>query len=112
MNRLAVGAFALGVLAAPGLSTSSLAQDAAAPMDHAALATSYQAEAKAAQQKAAEHETMMNRYKTAPSFPKGVAFPKEAMAQHCQKLVDAYTQAAGEATSLAKMHQEAAKAAP
>jgi hypothetical protein len=111
INQLLVGVFALSVLVTLGFAPPSWAQDAAAPMDHAALAASYQAEAKAAQQKAAEHETMMNRYKTAPSFPKGVAFPKEAMTQHCQKLVDSYKQAAGEAGNLAKMHQEAAQAA-
>ena len=107
LNWLLIGAFGLAISAAPGLGWTAWAEDAA-PMDNAAMASSYQAEAKAAQQKAAEHETMLSRYKNAPSFPKGSPFPKEAMTKHCQKLIDAYKQAAGEAGDLAKMHQEAA----
>jgi hypothetical protein len=103
-----IGALGLALSAAPTSAAVSWAQEDSAPMDHAALATSYQNEARDAQQKAAMHETMMRRYQNAPSLPKGQAFPKEAMTQHCQKLITAYKQAAGEAGDLAKMHQEAA----
>jgi|SRR5581483_9223501 len=107
MNWLVISAFGLAISAAPGAISTSWAEDAA-PMDHAAMASSYQAEAKAAQQKVAEHETMLSRYKNAPVFPKGAPFPKEAMTKHCQKLIDAYKQAGVEAGDLAKLHQEAA----
>jgi hypothetical protein len=94
------------LLAAP----AAYAQDEAASMDHAAMASSYQAEAKEAQAKVASHEQMLARYKQLPMTPKGSSVTKEQMIKHCQKLVDSYKSAASQATDLAKAHQEAAAA--
>jgi hypothetical protein len=106
---LVIGAAGLALsLGVVGYTATTRAEEADAPMDHAALASSYQAEAKDALQKAAMHQTMLNRYKNAPTLPKGTAVPKQAMVQHCQKLVDSYTQAASQASDLAKLHQDAA----
>ena len=72
------------------------AQDSA-PMDHAAIAASYDQEAKDAQAKVASHELMLSRYKNMPMLPKGSPVNKEQMVSHCQKLVDSYKEAAKEA---------------
>lgn len=109
-RRFLVTLAAAGILAGSAGPLAVLAaDDAAAPMDHAALAASYEKEAKDARQMAAQHQTMLNRYKNAPSIPKGSALPKEAMVEHCQKLMDAYGQAAAQADSLAQAHKAAAK---
>lgn len=77
-------------------------------MDHAALASSYEQEAKDAQAKAASHEMMLGRYKNLP-LPKGSAVNKEQMVKHCQSLVDSYKQTATQASDLAKAHREMAQ---
>lgn len=86
-----------------------LAQDAA-PMDNAAIAASYDQEAKEAQAKAATHEQMLSRYKSMPMLPKGSAVNKEQMVKHCQSLVDSYKTTAKQAADLAKAHREMATA--
>lgn len=93
------------LLAAP----SARAQDDAT-MDHAAMASSYQEEAKAAQEKAERHQLMLDRYEKMPTLPKGTSATKDMMVKHCQKLVDSYQQSAAQATDLAKLHQQAAEA--
>ena len=103
---VAVATFALLAVAVPALR----AQDSA-PMDHAAVAASYDQEAKDAQAKAASHEAMLARYKSMPPLPKGSAVNKEQMIAHCQKLVDSYKATAAQATDLAKAHREMAGAA-
>lgn len=108
IKRIAWTAVALVVLAvaAPALR----AQDTA-PMDHAAMASSYQQEAKDAQAKVASHELMLSRYKNMPMLPKGSPTTKEQMVKHCQSLVDSYKEAAKQASDLAKAHTEMAQAA-
>ena len=101
-----VATFAFLAVAVPALR----AQDSA-PMDHAAMAASYEQEAKDAQAKAATHEVMLGRYKNLPMLPKGSAVNKEQMVGHCQKLVDSYQDTAKQATDLAKAHREMAAAA-
>ncbi|MBY0275288.1 hypothetical protein K2Z84_08105 [Candidatus Binatia bacterium] len=86
-----------------------LAQDAA-PMDNAAIAASYDQEAKDAQAKAASHELMLSRYKNMPMLPKGSSVNKEQMVKHCQSLVDSYKATAKQAADLAKAHREMATA--
>jgi hypothetical protein len=82
------------------------------PMDHAAMAASYQEEAKAAEAKVASHQLMLSRYEhMGPMLPKGSGTTKEAMVKHCQKLVDSYKDAAAQANDLAKAHQAMAKEA-
>ena len=93
------------VLAATLLMTLPLGAQDDVPMDNAAMASSYQAEAKEAQAKAASHELMLNRYKNQMTFPKGSPTSKEQMVKHCQKLVDSYKEAAAQANDLAKAHQ-------
>lgn len=88
----------------------SRAQEAA-PMtaaEHASLAQAYEAEAKQAQEKVAQHQLMLSRYKNAPTIQKGLNVPMAPMVGHCQKLVDSYKQVASEAGELAKMHRQAA----
>jgi hypothetical protein len=109
-TKLVYGGAILTILACLATTGVARAQDDAT-MDHAAMASSYQAEAKEAQAKVASHELMLSRYKNMPTTPKGAPVPKEAMVKHCQKLVDSYKEAAGQATDLAKAHQEAASAA-
>jgi hypothetical protein len=93
------------------VSASSIGAQGDAPMDHAAMAASYDAEAKAAQQKVASHELMLSRYESMPMLPKGSGATKEQMVKHCQKLVDSYKEAATQASDLAKEHRAMAQAA-
>lgn len=86
------------------------AQDTA-PMDHAAIAASYDQEAKDAEAKATTHQEMLNRYKSMPMPPKGSAVNKEQMVSHCQQIIDSYKQTAKQANDLAKAHREMATAA-
>lgn len=101
----------VAVLAFALLATLPLSAQDQGGMDHAAMASSYQAEATEAKAKAAQHELMLNRYKNQMIFPKGSAMPKEQAVTHCQKLVDSYKEAAAQASDLAKVHQDLAKAA-
>ena len=80
---MATAMFAFLAVAVPALH----AQDTA-PMDHAAMAASYDQEAKDAQAKVASHEKMLASYKNMPMVPKGSAMGMEQMVPHCQKLVD------------------------
>ena len=103
---VATAMFAFLAVAVPALH----AQDTA-PMDHAAMAASYDQEAKDAQAKVASHEKMLASYKNMPMVPKGSAMGMEQMVPHCQKLVDSYKEAAKQASDLAKAHREMAAAA-
>ena len=93
------------------VSASSVRAQAEAPMDHAAMASSYDAEAKAAQAKVASHELMLARYKSLPMLPKGSPTTKEQMVKHCQSLVDSYKEAATQAGDLATAHRAMAQEA-
>lgn len=108
ITRLTMAVVLSAVLLA---SASSIRAQGDAPMDHAAMAASYEAEAKAAQEKVASHELMLSRYKNMPALPKGSATTKEQMVKHCQQLVDSYKEAATQASDLAKEHQAMARAA-
>ena len=83
------------------------AQIAAArtPADHEAIAARYDAEAKAADEMAANHESMAKAYKAAGA--KGT----QSMASHCNRLVTQYREAATEYRALATEHRAMAKAA-
>jgi len=78
---------------------------------HAAAASSYEAEAKQAKEKAVTHQLTATRYKNAPVLQKGLSVPTAPMVQHCQKLADSYNQVASEAASLAQIHRDSAKSA-
>ncbi len=84
------------------------AQIAAArtPADHEAIAAAYDAEAKAADEMAVNHESMAKAYKSAGA--KGGA---QSMASHCGRLVTQYRAAAREYRALATEHRAMAKAA-
>jgi hypothetical protein len=84
-----------------------LIESARTKADHEALAAHYEQEAKALQDKAAEHETMAQKYQRG-------AYGKTAttMIQHCEFLARTYRGAAKENLELAKEHHELAKAAP
>lgn len=83
------------------------AQIAAArtPADHEAIAAKYDAEAKAADEMAANHESMAKAYKAAGA--KGT----QSMVSHCNRLVTQYRAAATEYRALATEHRAMAKAA-
>lgn len=83
------------------------AQIAAAktPADHEAIAAQYDAEAKAADEMAANHESMGKSYKAA-GF-KGT----QSMAAHCNRLVTKYQDAAKEYRGLAAEHRAMGQAA-
>ena len=84
------------------------AQIAAArtPADHEAIAAAYDAEAKAADEMAANHETMSRAYKSA-----GAKGGTQSMVSHCGRLVTQYRAAAQEYRALATEHRAMAKAA-
>jgi type III secretory pathway component EscR len=74
--------------------------------DHEALAAYYRKEAKEASANAEFHENMLQRWNAAPgkqSF--------NAMKPHCQRLIDAYQEAAESYEALAKLHTQLAKEA-
>ncbi|MBI4692749.1 MAG: hypothetical protein HY749_01865 [Gammaproteobacteria bacterium] len=71
------------------------------PADHEALAQRYEAEAKANQAKAAEHKQMASGYKNLGG--KGGA---EGFVSHCDKLANAYAEAAKQDEELAKLHRQ------
>lgn len=103
----------VSLLSTTVLSATSWAADAA-PMDateHQSMAQGYQDEAKEASARVASHTLMLNRYQSSPIVPKGSPVSKTEMVSHCQKLVDGYKQVESEASSLAKLHQQAAGAA-
>lgn len=79
-----------------------------AASDHAALAAMYAGEATTLRGKAAEHESMLQRYESASVPAKGAPFPKAALVQHCRKLIASYRQAASDAETLAKLERELA----
>lgn len=103
---LALVTFLVFAAAAP----RALAQDTA-PMNHAAIAASYDQEAKDAQAKVTMHEQMLGQYKSMPTLPKGSPVNKEQMVTHCQSLVDSYKATATQAADLAKAHRELAASA-
>lgn len=79
--------------------------------EHATAAQGYQAEAKQAQEHIAEHERMLQRYRSFTMSPKAANLPKGAMIRHCQKLIDGYKQVASQAGDLAKIHGDLASGA-
>jgi hypothetical protein len=107
LSRLTSALVACAILSSTALPVR--AQDTV-PMDHAALAASYDQDAKDAQQKAASHEVMLGRYKNMPMLPKGSAVNKEQMVKHCQSLVDSYKATATQASDLASAHRAMATA--
>ena len=84
------------------------AQIAAArtPGDHEAIAARYDAEAKAADQAAANHESMSRAYKAA-----GAKGGTQPMVMHCNRLATQYRAAAQEYRALATEHRALARAA-
>ena len=87
----------------------SEAQIAAAktPADHEAIAAAYDAEAKAADEMATNHENMAKAYKSA-----GAKGGTQSMVSHCGRLVTHYRAAAQEYRALATEHRAMAKAGP
>jgi len=93
------------VLAASGVAW------AAETLDHAALAAQYEQEAKDARAKVELHTSMAKQYDVKVSNPKS-GFPSlNTMKNHCQRLINEYTEIANDAEALAKEHRAAAAAA-
>ena len=76
------------------------------PAEHEAIAASYDAEAKAAEAIAANHEMMGKAYKA-----KGAKAGTQSMVMHCNRLVTQYRAAAQEYRALATEHRAMAKTA-
>lgn len=76
------------------------------PADHEAIAAAYDAEAKAADEMAGNHESMAKAYKSA-----GAKGGTQSMVTHCGRLVTQYRAAAQEYRALATEHRAMAKAA-
>ena len=71
------------------------------PEAHEAVASYYRSQAEALKQKAKQHETMTEKYKS--------VMGKGSFATHCQTLSEYYKKAAEENEVLAKEHEEMAK---
>ena len=85
------------------------AQIAAArtPAEHEVIAKAYDADAKAAEAKATEHEAMAKTYRNAG----GPKMDTNSMVHHCDRLVKEYKAAAAEYRALAAEHRKMAAAA-
>jgi uncharacterized protein involved in copper resistance len=90
--------------AQPAGVTDTQVASAKTAADHEAIATAYDAEATAADQKAAEHAAMAKAYRNLGQ--KGSA---ASMSSHCNRLIEEYRAAAKEYRSLAAEHREMAK---
>jgi hypothetical protein len=75
--------------------------------DHEVIAASYDAEAKAAEVKAAEHESMAKAYAGAGGMKSG----RDALMSHCSRLAREYRSVAREYRLLSAEHRAMAKAA-
>lgn len=95
----------LSIAQAAGVTEAQIAA-ARTPAEHEAIAASYDAEAKAAEEMAANHESMGKAYKSA-----GGKGGTQSMVSHCNRLVTQYRAAAQEYRSLATEHRALAKTA-
>ena len=77
--------------------------------DHEAIAAYYDREAATAKDKAAEHRSLAEKYRTLSVTPRGQGF--QPMANHCQQLAQIYESAAADNTALAAGHRQMAKEA-
>jgi hypothetical protein len=82
-------------------------QSATTKADHEALASHYDEEAKALQDKAVEHQKMAQAY-TGSVYTR----TKTSLPQHCASLAAKYQEAANENLELAKQHHALAEEAP
>jgi hypothetical protein len=89
--------------AQPAGVTDAQVASASTAADHETIATAYDAEATAADQKAAEHAAMAKAYRSLGQ--KGSA----SMTSHCNRLIEEYRAAAKEYRSLAAEHREMAR---
>ena len=121
-RRLVVNRFAVGVLVSGTLllfsactvgkmthNMDTMIQSATTKADHVALATHYEQEAKAMQDKAAEHRSMAQAYAKSGGY---AVTAKGNALQHCDALASTYQQAANENLELAKQHRQLAEQAP
>jgi hypothetical protein len=79
------------------------------PADHEAIAAYYERDAATAKDKAAEHRSLAEKYRTLSVTPRGQGF--QPMANHCQQLAQIYESAAADNTALAAGHRQMAKEA-
>ncbi len=86
----------------------TMIQSAATKADHNALATHYEEEAKALQDKATEHRRMEQAYAKSGGYVQS----KTNLLQHCDVLASKYQEAANENLELAKQHRRLAAGAP
>ena len=95
------------VLAQP---TDAEIEKAKTPADHEAIAKSYDAEAKALQEKAEIHKNQAKHYGTA-TYTKAGPVGSAAMESHCKKIAASYEAAAKDAEAMAAAHRAMAKSA-
>lgn len=76
--------------------------------DHEALAAYYEAEAKALELKAEQHQKLAKGYEESGGYEK----IKGAMLQHCNAMIRKFGEAADEYLALAKMHHQMAEELP
>ena len=84
----------------------AMIRNARTKADHEVLATHYEQEAKALQDKAAEHRKMAQAYASS-GWPR-----TRGLTEHCDVLARGYQDAAKENLALAKEHHELAEKAP
>ena len=91
------------VAAAEDMDIDAKIAAAKTPADHEAIAAYYDAQAKEAHAKAAEHAKMAKEYRSVGALAKG-RFP-----EHCEGLARIYASAAKEYEAMAKSHRDMAK---
>lgn len=80
--------------------------------DHEKLAADFEAQAKAAEAKAADHQAMAEAYKKIdPTLMKGLSGGSQAMVRHCEALAKSYKEQAEQYAALAKAERALAAAA-
>jgi hypothetical protein len=80
------------------------------PADHAAIAAHYEEDAKALREKAEEHKKILADFLKDPhDYPR--TYLGGNFENHCNRLIELYTEAAEESLAMAKMHRQIAEGA-
>ncbi|WP_236993999.1 hypothetical protein [Candidatus Methylomicrobium oryzae] len=117
MNKKLIGCLAFTLMASIGCTPmrtvhtqdiKTLSSTAKTADDHEALASHYEAEAKLFEEKVEAHKKLLEHFEREPWLfgRQGVDFEN-----HCNKLIQIYSQAAEANFEMAKMHRELAEGA-
>ncbi len=98
-----------GAAAAEQFDIQKAVTGATTPADHETIAAYYDREAAAAKDKATEHHTLAERYRTLSVTPRGQGF--QSMVNHCQQLAQHYESVATDNAALAAAHRQMAQEA-